>query len=216
MIEEIALLESRLAQQTELLRQKEAQLVQQQNIIALLKRSQTNISGMEPQNAALTSQASPPPPPPFPEHLTRSLHRKPAVPPSPPPATRCFAIDPVDLPDSHENARAPCRISGMTTDSSSSIPMETPPARGMTILSPTESTPRNSGLSEDLQELINEIDMDALDQSLDGVLRPSLMKESRKMENERILKQDDRDDLEIRASDMFRDSVLDEMLQEMM
>ena len=37
------------------------------------------------------------------------------------------------------------------------------------------------------------------------------------MENERIMKQDDRDDLEeVRASDVFRDSVLDEMLQEMM
>ena len=59
-MEEIALLESRLAQQAELLRQKDAQLVQQQNIIALLKRSQTNISGMEPQSTEVSSLPSSP------------------------------------------------------------------------------------------------------------------------------------------------------------
>lgn len=215
-MEEIALLESRLAQQAELLRQKDAQLVQQQNIIALLKRSQTNISGMDPQSTAATNR-EPPQPPPFPEHLTQSLHRKPAVAPPQPPATRCFAIDPVDLPESHENARAPCRISGTTTDSSSSVPMETRTARGMTVLSPSDSVSRSSGLSEDLQELMDEINANALEKSLSEVLRPSLMKESRQMENERILKRDDLDDLgEVRASDLFRDSVLDEMLQEMM
>ena len=266
---EIALLQSQLAQQAELLKQKDAQLVQQRSIIELLKRSQTNISGMEPTHlssvsSGVSSNASPnaspmispkasptglptglpmastasptssptcrapPQPPPFPEHLTRSLHRKPAMPPPPPPTTRCFAIDPVDLPEAHETARAPCRISGVTSNSSSSVPVEAHLGRGRTILSPAESVARPSGLSEDL-ELMNGITVDAFEESLNGVLRPSLMREEnakederirredRHMENERIMKQDDRDDLEeVRASDVFRDSVLDEMLQEMM
>lgn len=243
--------------------------MQQRSIIELLKRSQTNISGMEPTHlssvsSGVSSNASPnaspmispkasptglptglpmastasptslptcrapPQPPPFPEHLTRSLHRKPAMPPPPPPTTRCFAIDPVDLPEAHETARVPCRISGVTSNSSSSVPVEAHLGRGRTILSPAESVARPSGLSEDL-ELMNGITVDAFEESLNGVLRPSLMREEnakederirredRHMENERIMKQDDRDDLEeVRVSDVFRDSVLDEMLQEMM